>query len=221
MHNQARPPAKASQRPARRTRKAGTANGAGALSMRDHILDRTVYLIGRKGTTDVSVREIAREAGVNVAAVNYYFSSKELMFTQLAGRFLAGYETVMGLLRAPGVPPEQRLRDWSTEVMKYLAAYPGILQLMERLITAGPLDPFGEAMRRAMQSALRQLRDVLAEYVGPMDEDRLGFKLTLFASALAGPYPGLTGRAPRPPRGLREPAARARFLDLLLEHVRC
>lgn len=221
MKERARARSPAGSRGVGRKRGKGPAvNGTGGLSMRDHILDRTVYLIGRKGTTDVSVREIAREAGVNVAAVNYYFSSKELMFTQLAGRFLAGYETVMGLLRAPGVPAEKRLRDWSAEVMKYLALYPGILQLMERLMGAGPLDPFGEAMRSAMQSALRQLRDVLSEYVGPMDEDRLGFKLALFASALAGPYPSVTGRAPRPPRGLREPAARAKFLDLLLEHVR-
>ena len=92
--------------------------------------------------------------------------------------------------------------------------------MMERLMTAGSLDPFGEALRSAMQSALRQLREVLEEYVGPTDEPRLAFKLTLFTSALAGPFPSLTGRAPRKPRGLREPAAREKFLDLLLEHVR-
>ena len=96
------------------------AEAAAGLSMRDHILNSTVLLIGRQGTTDVSVREIAREAGVNVAAVNYYFSSKELMFTQLAGRFLSGYEEVMGLLRAPGVGAEARLRRWSAAVMGYL-----------------------------------------------------------------------------------------------------
>ncbi len=196
------------------------AEAAPGLSMRDHILNSTVLLIGRQGTTDVSVREIAREAGVNVAAVNYYFSSKELMFTQLAGRFLSGYEEVMGLLRAPGVPAEARLRRWSAAVMGYLGEYPGILLLMERLMTAGALDPFGEALRSAMQSALRQLREVLEEYVGPTDEQRLAFKLTLFTSALAGPFPSLTGRAARKPRGLREPAAREKFLDLLLEHVR-
>jgi AcrR family transcriptional regulator len=200
--------------------KAAATDAAPELSMREHILNSTVLLIGRQGTTDVSVREIAAEAGVNVAAVNYYFSSKELMFTQLAGRFLAGYEEVMGLLRTPGVAAEERLRRWSAKVMFYLGEYPGILQLMERLMTAGPLDPFGEALRSAMQSALRQLRGVLEEYVGPTDEQRLAFKLTLFTSTLAGPFPSLTGRASRTPRGLREPAARARFVDLLLEHLR-
>jgi AcrR family transcriptional regulator len=204
----------------RRVGKDAAAEAAAELSVREHILDRTVFLIGRQGTTDVSVREIAREAGVNVAAVNYYFSSKDLMFTQLAGRFLAGYESVMGILRTPGVSAEKRLRDWSAVVMGYLGEYPGFLLLMERLMTAEPLDPFGEALRSAMQSALRLLRDVLEEYVGPTDEQRLAFKLTLFTSALAGPFPSLTGRAPRPPRGLKEPAARAKFVDLLLEHLR-
>jgi AcrR family transcriptional regulator len=189
-------------------------------SIRERILDRTIFLMGRKGTTDVTVREIAREAGVNVAAVNYYFSSKEQMFGQMAGRYLAGYEEVMRLLSTPGLPAEERLRRWSEKVMGHLANYPGILSLMERLVTAEPADPFAQALRAAMEHALRLLRATLEEYVGPADEERMRFKLTLFASALAGPFPRLTGRVTNRERGLREASARARFLDLLLEHVR-
>jgi AcrR family transcriptional regulator len=193
---------------------------AGALSVQDHILDRTVFLVGKKGTTDVTVREIAREAHVNVAAVNYYFASKEQMFAQLAARFAGGYEEVMQLLETPGVPAEVRLRRWAETVMGHLAAYPGVLSLMERLMTADAEDPFGRALRDAMQSALRRVRATLAECLGPVSEARLDFKLTLFTSALAGPFPRLGGRPPNRSRGLRTAAARGRFLDLLLEHLR-
>jgi len=188
-------------------------------TVREHILDRTIYLMGKEGTTDVSVRAIAREAGVNVAAVNYYFSSKEQMLAQAADRFLSGFKEVMRLLESPGLPPEKRLRRWAAEVMRNLSEYPGILVLMERQVTAEPLDPFGSALRSALQIAVRQLKTTLKEIVRGADEQRLTFKLTLLISTLAGPFPRHLDRGPER-RGFRAPGQRARFLDLLIEHLR-
>jgi len=188
-------------------------------SVREHILDRTIYLMGKAGTTDVAVRAIAREAGVNVAAVNYYFSSKEQMLTQMAERFQRGFRGVMRLLDDTSLPPEERLRCWAAEVMRFLAEYPGILTLMERQLTAEPLDPFGEALRATMQVAIRKLKTTLREIVGGADEQRLAFKLTLFISTIAGPFPRHRDRGLER-KGFQAPAKRARFLDLLLEHLR-
>ncbi len=202
-----------------RRRTAGPGEGADELSVKDHILDRTIFLIGRKGTTDVSVREIAREAGVNVAAVNYYFSSKEQMFDQMARRFLDGYEEVMRILDEPGLPAEERLWRWSEEVMRSIASYPGILGIMERHMVAEPRDPFGRALRAAIQRAVRKLTATLAECYGPADDERIAFKLTLLISALAGPFPGTAERPPARRRPKGRPA-RARFLDMLFEHLR-
>jgi AcrR family transcriptional regulator len=195
------------------------AAAAGDSSVRDHILDRTIFLVGKKGTTDVTVREIAGEAGVNVAAVNYYFSSKEQMFDQMAARFVAGFGEVMALLEEPGVPPVDRLRRWSAEVMRHLAEYPGFLAVMERHMNGEAADPFARALRASMRAAVRQLTATLGECFGPADPGRITFKLTLLVSALAGPLPRLVGAAQNSRPGARGTAARARFLDLLLEHL--
>jgi AcrR family transcriptional regulator len=175
--------------------------------------------MGKRGTTDVSVRAIAQEAGVNVAAVNYYFSTKEQMLTQMAQRFGRGFDEVMSLLTTPGIPPEDRLRRWATEVMRFLSEYPGILALMQRQMAAEPIDPFGEILRSAMERAVRQLRAALREMVTGVSAETLAFKLTLFVSTIAGPFPQNQDRGPAR-GGFREPAARARFLDLLIEHLR-
>jgi AcrR family transcriptional regulator len=196
----------------RKPRAAPTTNQP-SLGVRDHIIDRTIYLMGKSGTTDVSIRAIAKEAGVNVAAVNYYFSSKELMFEQMAERFRLGFDGVMRLLDDRSARPEQRLRRWAGEVMRYLVEYPGVLALMELQMAAEPLNPFGQALRDAVERALRQIRATLRELLGADDPQRLAFKLTLLISALSGPFPREPGRR-------RSPAQRARFLDLLLEHLR-
>ena len=213
---------KPSRTPASRPRrgKASLPGTSGLLTVRDCILDRTIHLIGKNGTTDVSVREIAREAGVNVAAVNYYFSSKDQMFAEMAARFLTGYLEVMRLLEEPGKSPEERLRQWSEVVMGHLASYPGLLSLMERLMTTEPRDPFGKALRDGMERALARVRQALDECFGPADEERQAFKLTMLTSALAGPFPHMTGRVAGRRSGLREPSARSRFIELLIEHLR-
>lgn len=193
-------------------------NGTDDVSVRDHILDRTIFLMSKKGTTEVSVREIAKEAGVNVAAVNYYFSSKEQMFDQMAQRFLDGYDDVMGILDEPDLSAEERLRKWAEAVMRSLDEYPGCLALMERYMFAEPLDPFGRALRASMQRAVKKLQTTLAECFGPADDERITFKLTLLISALAGPFPH---RAEKPPtkQRIKGPSARKRFLELLFEHL--
>ena len=208
--------------PTRRTAPSNAAPrkaGAGPDStVKDHILDRTIFLVGKKGTTDVTVREIAREAGVNVAAVNYYFSSKEQMFDQMAARFTAGFGDVMRLLETPDTPPEARLRRWSWEVMRHLAEYPGFLAVMERHLTGEPADPFARALRAAMRQAVRRLTATLEERFGARDPSLINFKLSLLVAALAGPLPRLVGK-PQTRPGARGTFARARFLDLLLEHL--
>jgi hypothetical protein len=90
---------------------------------------------------------------------------------------------------------------------------------MERQIAAEPADAFGAVLRSAMQRAVKQLTATLRELVVGKDEHRLAFKLTLFISTLAGPFPRQLERAPAR-RGSHAPARRARFLDLLLEHLR-
>jgi AcrR family transcriptional regulator len=187
--------------------------------VKERILDRTIYLMGRLGTTEVTVRAIAREAGVNVAAVNYYFSSKERMMSMMAERFEKGFETVMTMLADRSLPPEKRLREWASLVMGFLAQYPGILTLMERQIAEDPLDAFGKVLRSTMQSASQLLEEVLREIIGDIDKERLTFKLTLFISTLGGPFPRqfASGTEPNP---YEDPTQRADFLDLLIEHLK-
>lgn len=52
-------------------------------SSRQIILDNARALFARRGYDGVSVRDIARAAGVNVAAVSYHFGSKQGLFEEV------------------------------------------------------------------------------------------------------------------------------------------
>ncbi len=56
---------------------------------KDRILDSAERLFAERGYDATSLRAITREAGVNLAAVNYHFSSKEALLRSLFGRKLS------------------------------------------------------------------------------------------------------------------------------------
>ncbi len=61
---------------------------AGKKSTKAVILEATERLVAGRGFESVSLRDITNEAGVNVAAVNYHFGSKEKLFEEIQCRYI-------------------------------------------------------------------------------------------------------------------------------------
>lgn len=78
---------------------------------RQRLLDVAAELFGRKGFSDTTVRELARAARCNVAAISYHFGSKERLYEavltrtlrELAQRRIAALQAV--LAENDGRPP--------------------------------------------------------------------------------------------------------------------
>lgn len=56
---------------------------SGAKETRGRLLTAAAHLFADRGFQAVSIREIAKEAGVNSALVNYYFGSKDALFEEV------------------------------------------------------------------------------------------------------------------------------------------
>src|ERR1700749_726236 len=74
---------------------------------REHILVVAEALFGEKGFDGTSVRDIAQQAGVNLAMISYYFGSKEKLLEALI-EFRSGY--VYGVLEELNL--DQSLTSW-------------------------------------------------------------------------------------------------------------
>lgn len=61
------------------------------LNAKDKIFQATIDLINDgEDTEHITVRQIAKKAGVNSALVNYYFQTKENLFAQVVGTLMGG-----------------------------------------------------------------------------------------------------------------------------------
>jgi len=62
---------------------------------KERILDTAIRLFAQKGYSGTGVREIAREADVNVAMINYYFGSKGNILKCIINDFFDAYKVVL------------------------------------------------------------------------------------------------------------------------------
>lgn len=99
-------------------------------SVEEKILDRALYLIGTNRSSDVSIRAIAKEANVNVSAINYYFRTKEEMLRQVKEFYITNTVTISSILDDEEHSEEERLVLFANEIMEYILRFPGITVLL-------------------------------------------------------------------------------------------
>jgi AcrR family transcriptional regulator len=86
----------------------GAGDGDPKVDRQGRILQATIALLAREGISGVSIRAVAREAGVALGLVNYHYADK----TSLIKAALRQVEEQdLALLEPdPGLPPQERLR---------------------------------------------------------------------------------------------------------------
>lgn len=77
---------------------------------RDALVKATIVEIGRKGSLDVTVSQIAKRAGMSSALAHHYFGSKDQMFLAAMRHILTRYGTEVRAALATADGPEARLR---------------------------------------------------------------------------------------------------------------
>ncbi len=83
------------------------------MSTRDAILESATRLFAAHGLDGVSIRDICADAGVNVAAVNYHFKCKDLLYQEVFERAYASDDReTMPTLSDHSDDPTKALTEW-------------------------------------------------------------------------------------------------------------
>jgi len=91
---------------------------------RKRILEAATKLFARRGYGSTGVREIAAEAGANVAAISYHFGSKPALLEEIITGFFEDYSRLVHFAVDTGDPIEQRLRQFVRSVVKLFQENP-------------------------------------------------------------------------------------------------
>ena len=97
----------------------------------DHrILDAAVSLFARKGFAAVGVREIAREAGVNVSMISYYYGGKLGLLKAMTKEFFDRYAWIFHGTDDESLPAEEGVRILVRKLVEFVRANEDLTMVM-------------------------------------------------------------------------------------------
>lgn len=152
---------------------------------RSKIMKAAVDIIGREGNLGVTIREIADKAGVNIAAINYHFSSKENLLEEVERVTMEQVTLIYNCLLDESKSPRERLINWADELMRYLIDYPGIIYMIGTRILQS--DNKSAGLAEYLSDSDVRLNPVVRELTGIGDEKLLSFKALQLISGVVYP----------------------------------
>ena len=151
----------------------------GDLETRQRVLDAAVKLFAEHGFKNVTVRDVCREAGANLAAVNYYFRDKLGLYkeaVQLAADRMDRHKQE-AMDAGEGQSPEEQLRVYIKTLLQHMLEEVPDEQtaLMEKLVGREMGDPspaFDLIVDRGIKPSAGRLGALVAQLLGCAPEDQ-------------------------------------------------
>lgn len=182
---------------------------------RQHILEAAIKAIEKHGLQNLTTRLIAEEAGVNNAALHYYYGTKEHLVEEALALTLAHMlEDTSAILEASG-----SIRDRLTALFTYLAegvlGFPNIIRahLYGSLLNGRPGGDFPGMVDAWMERTSAELGEGLPP--SRKEDVRIALYAAFTALLMTGLLPPRTGIG----FDLRDGEARAHFIDLVVDGI--
>jgi AcrR family transcriptional regulator len=133
------------------------------LSTREEILVAAIDCIEENGLQSLTIRSIAAKAGVNSAAISYYFGAKEKLIEEALNRTLEEFKkTPEDILRADGLDLRERLKAFFTALLDGLIRWPRLIKahLQSPLLDGNYGTPFCDMFNSFLTDLLRRLEEM-------------------------------------------------------------
>jgi AcrR family transcriptional regulator len=128
---------------------------------RVRIVMAVVSCIERDGLASLTVREIAKEADVNVAALNYYFGAKDDLVAQvLKDRLDHFVGDAIATLDGPEEPAERRVASALLYMLNGALDWPRLLQAI--FVESAGDAAVGPAIRQTLGKVIKRIAELLS-----------------------------------------------------------
>jgi TetR/AcrR family transcriptional regulator, regulator of cefoperazone and chloramphenicol sensitivity len=153
------------------------------LATKEKIYNAAVKLMGQRAIKDISVKEIAIEADVNIAAISYYFQSKENLFQIALSHYQLLMSELMKMLDDQSILPRDRMKNYCYVFCENLIIYPGIEKnMLRRAISEVNIVPSAQEFTKILYGKFRKN---IQEATELEDEGVITFKfLRVFSSLM-------------------------------------
>lgn len=147
------------------------------------IIEAAAEIIGRERNLNLTIREIANRAGVNIASVNYYFGSKENLLSEVEMLLMKKIRQIYTGLDDNSLSTREKLINWADNLIKHLIDYPGIIYLIGTRV----LERENTCLNIYLNLLETDLIPLVKELTSIKDDNIAGFKVLHLISGIVYP----------------------------------
>ncbi len=179
------------------------------------ILETAAGIIGKERNLNLTIREIATRADVNIASINYHFGSKEKLLEEVEMLLMDKIRHIYTGLHNSDQPTRERLISWANNLIKHLIDYPGIIYLIGTQV----LEKENTGLNIYLHLLETDINPLVKKLTGVTDETAAGFKVLQLISGIV--YPVLIYSSNNETAGINigDTAIRGKYVTSLVDSI--
>jgi TetR/AcrR family transcriptional regulator, regulator of cefoperazone and chloramphenicol sensitivity len=185
------------------------------MDTRSRILEAAAEIIGKERNLNLTIREIAGRANVNIASINYHFRSKENLLDEVELLLMEKIRLIYTGLNNTGMDTRGKLIDWADSLIKHLIDYPGIIYLLGTRV----LEREGTSINQYLSLLETDLTPLVRELTGVEDQTAIGFKVLHLISGVVYPVLILSGTDQSAGININNRATRKKYVTSLVASI--
>jgi len=152
---------------------------------RERIIKAVLEIIGKKGDVRVTVREISNKARVNLAAVNYYFRTKQKLLDEIEEYFFSKVSEVNKILDDKSESPYEKIIKWAKGITGLINENPGIIWIISNKVIKK--EGSGLFLNEFIYKKDRRIINLISEITGIKDSETLSIKFLQIVTGIINP----------------------------------
>lgn len=159
------------------------------LTTKEKIVRVAMDIIAEEGFHNITIRKIAARAGVNVAAVNYHFGSKDTVINEALKNVTDQLKSSFLYLKTNNEDAEVKIAVFIKNYTHLMFKYPDIIKnMINHAIYNKPLDQHVEYMTFLETEGAQLIKQVIKQLRPDQEEDYLELKTLYLISGLSFPF---------------------------------
>ncbi|WP_368293471.1 TetR/AcrR family transcriptional regulator [Dehalobacter sp. TBBPA1] len=190
------------------------------LTTKEKIIQVVIDMIAQDGFQNITNRKIAAKAGVNAAAINYHFGSKDVLINEALKHVMDQLKNIFEYLKTGNEDEETQLSTFINNYIDILFKYPDIIRHMASYaIHHKPLAEHEEYLVFIQTEGFELIKNTIGKKIPELDDSVLSLKTLNLISGLN--FPLLMGEHINHYMGvdLSNKEIRQMYKKLLLENV--
>jgi len=157
--------------------------------LRQKVLDASLALIEEEGLDRLSMREVARKAGVSHQAPYHYFGDREAILAALAGEGFSRLGQSLARAAADAGEPGDAVVAMGKTYVDFAIRHPAYFQVMFRA-DAVPLDRYPEARKQEDEAFGKLVKEIGTPFASQPPEERRRIAVAANGPRACDPHSG-------------------------------